>query len=111
MAMTTHTMKYPVLAMLLSQLNTAIPPALKLQYVRAIAPAQVMTMAHFGRPFESTLATQSGMRRWRDMDRNIREPTKILSAPIDATANKITTLRNSGRPLIPASFRAMTNGD
>lgn len=96
---------------MLSQLNTVIPLALRLQYVRAMAPAQVMAMAHLGLPLESTLATQSGIRCWRDIDRSMREPTKMLSAPIDATANRMTAFRNSGRPLIPASFKAMTKGD
>ena len=45
------------------------------------------------------------------MKRSIREAMKIDSAPIDATATTMTTLRKSGSPLIPDSLIAMTNGE
>ena len=111
MATTTHTMKYPVLAIWASQLKTSMPPALKLQYVSAIAASTVIAIAWRGRPRESTWATHCGIRFWYDINRSIRDAMKIDSAAIDETATKMTALRKSGSPWMPDSLSAMTNGE
>jgi hypothetical protein len=41
----------------------------------------------------------------------MRDAMKMDSAAMEATAMRMTTLRKSGRPVMPASVSAMTKGD